>query len=535
MEIGFAWLGLGIGAVGVFVGYLTAAGSASPMDYAQLQGARRRAWLLAEFTLALTLIAWALSMRKTVPFSPGQTLGCGFLIGGIAGTLAGVLAFRYESFLSTTQRVNHKASQAALSMAFFGLFGVSLTFLIFHSYPQMALIGFSIGVAMAAILRYFVQSVRSDRPSIMIELWAILAIALSASIVLAVYHFDKDSLRTWWSLPILIGSSVCVATYIGLEVGSLKRFEESPLTRYSISAAIASVLTIGLSAVYSAYVVQSWQLFGTVAVGIGIFAVIAWLVVCFVRDDSGPGALEAASAAVLLVIAGAVVSFKIWSGLGIGIGLIAASGILIPSMTLHSEHESHLAKAFLTSLALGLAIVLFRLFIETYRYDLGSADLRIHYTFVGALLGAIAPFIFVSSLMRLGILAGNDESASVDLCAVLGVAAIGLLAAASPLVLFAIWQIKAVLGFVFGLIAAQAFLLMVQLFDSSTEQRSASRRFYSVSLLTIGAQLVAVQFTRPLVEWESTRATRIWVLAIAAGIALVWLLATGIVAKRQTR
>ncbi|MHB9037231.1 MAG: hypothetical protein ACYC64_11250 [Armatimonadota bacterium] len=534
MEVGLGWLGIGVGAIGVVFTYLMAAGLAGPEEYPDLAGDRRRAWLSAGLTLVLTLLFWGVSMRRTVPFSPGQTLGYGFLIGGIAGALACILAFRFESRLAAESSYR-RPSLAANSMAFFGLASVSLTYLIFHGFPQMALIGFSIGTAMAAVLRYFTQSVRSDRSAMLTELWAIFTITLAATIVLAVYHFDKDSLRMWWALPILIGATVCIASYVAIEVGAMPRFGDRPAAPYVASVLVAAALTIGLAAIYAAYVVQSWQLLGVVAVGIGVFALIAWLVGSFITSDNRAGGLEAASASVLLVIAGAVVAFKVWSGLGIGIGLIAAWVTVIPAMALRNERESTEARALLTSLALGLAIVLFRLFVETYRSDLGSADLRIHYTFVGALLGAIAPFIFASSLMRLKVLSGRYQPTGADLCALSGVATIGFLAAASPLVLFAVWQIKAVLGFAFGLIAAQAFLLLVQLYDSSTERRELSMTFYSISLLVIGAQLVAIQFVRPLVDWESTRATRVWVLVIAAAIALVWLLVTGIAARRSAR
>lgn len=527
MEIGFAWLGISAGLIGTLITYFAARSQSSP----EFASDKHRIQLSTGLTAVLTLIIWTVSMKKSVPFSPGQTLGYGFLIGGMAGALAGILAFAFES-RPANQQEPRKLAQSANSMAFFGLFGVSLTFLIFHNYPQMALIGFSIGAAMAAILRFFLQSLRTDQSSMLTELWAVFAITLASAIVLAVYHFNNDSVRMWWALPILIGASVCISSYIALETGFSNRFTNRPATGYIISTSTAAALTIALSAVYSAYIAHSWQLLGAVAVGTVIFAFIAWLAASYIRDDNRAGALEAAAASVLLIIAGTVVAFKIWSGLGIGIGLIAAWAILIPMIALR---EKALPKALTASLALGLTIVLFRLFIESYRYDLGTADLRIHYTFVGALLGAIAPFLFASSLMRLGALLGKDESTTADYCALVGVSAIGLLAAASPVVLFAIWQIKAVLGFMFGLIAAQAFLLIVQIFDVSCQRDEQSMTFYSTSLLTIGAQLVAIQFIRPLLTWESTRTTRIWVLAIAAAIAALWVIATSFISRRSAR
>ena len=532
LEVKFAWMGIGVGFIGALVGFLAAAGATRSQGSLALTGNRRRALLSAGLTVILTLIFWLVSMKKTVPFSLGQTLGYGFLIGGLSGALAGIIAFKLE-MSALAHNTYRNLSNATNSLAFFGILAVSIVFLLFHNYPQMALAGFAIGTAMAAIIRHYLQNIRSEQTSPLIERWAIFTITLTATILLSIYHFDKDSQRIWWTLPILVGATVCIANYIAIEIGSVRRFAERTYVSYSISLIIAAVLVIGTSAVFSFYLVHNRQLLETVALGVGIFVLIVWLIASH-SDDIRAGLLEASSASILLIVAGAVAAFKVWAGLGMGLALIAAEITLIPATGIQSDRRSALSENILASLALGLSIVLFRLFIEVYRVELGSADLRIHYTFVGALLGAIAPFVFISSMMRLGALSGKVESTSADVYALLGTAMIGLFAAASPLLLFAIWQIKAVLGFVFGLITAQAFLLFVRSFEASHE-RTDSTNLYSISLLTIGAQLVAIQFMRPLIEWESSRMTRIWILAVIAAIAVIWLFAAGIAARRSAR
>ena len=534
MDVGLGWLGVGVGAVGFVLAYLMA--SASAQGERPVSGEEcRRAWLSAGAALVLTLIFWAISMRSDPPFSPGQTLGWGFLIGGAAGALMCLVSHRFDVFAAAGPlRTRYLAIH---STAFLALLGVSLTYSIFRGDPSDALMGFAIGAAMGAILRFYVQGLRSTSDDLTMQAWAIFAVTLAASMVLAVEHFDISTLRLWWPLPILMAVTVTVAGLIGTGIGSVRGLDARPGASVALSCLIASILAIALSVVYAWRLVEDWRLLEVVAAGIGCAALAAWLVASMLQKRGGAWGLDAASACVLLVVAFAVVAFKLWSGLGIGIGIVAAWAVALPALALRGdENDDSLARAISTVLFVWLSILLYRLFMEIYRPEMG-ADLRVHYTFVGALIGAILPFVFASSIHRLRDCARAREGVRGDLCALAGAASLGLFAAASPKVLYLVWELKALLGFMFGLVASGAFLLMTQLFQSGApgERRGPSLADYSPGLLVIGAQLVAIQFTGLFAALETTRAMQIGTLAAAVVIAVAWFLVVGISSQRRAR
>jgi hypothetical protein len=231
-----------------------------------------------------------------------------------------------------------------------------------------------------------------------------------------------------------------------------------------------------------------------------------------------------------MVTAFVVVAFKLWSGLGIAVGLIAAWTLVLgrgngvmESWSNGNPTLQHSSTPAVLSLA--LVALLFRLFVQEYRFEIGSGDFRIHYTFVGAMLGAVLPFLFASSIARL-----KDSDGDRRLLA--SVCLVGLIAAATPILLYVVWEIKVVTGWIFGSTAAVAFLLMARLASGKDD---ALARCSSIGLLVAGAQLVAIQFVSPLIDTELTRALRIWVLAAAVAVVIVGLVITGILSARRER
>ncbi len=523
MNIGLGWLGVGVGLAGCLATFFMAAASIGPRE------APRRTRLAIGLTLLLTILLWAIAMKRQPPFSEGQTLGLGFLIGGITGAAAILLSDRLASAEARAKGL------AGHSIAFLALFGVSLTYSIFHGNPQDALIGFSIGAAMAAILGSYTQD--SDA-AIHIEAWALFGITLAIGVVLAVSHFNESPERTWWSLPILLATTVCIARFVGTELAAGKR---SPQL---LSALVTALIVLGLSAIYSWRIVANWQLLEVVALGIGVAAVVAWLG----KEPPGrqgtlgdaAGRLQVASLLILLVMAFVVISFKLWSGLGIALGLIAAWSILgvgewgsgrvgdPDSPALPNSQTPTLPHSLSPLLSLGLVILLFRLFIEQYRFDLRGGDFRIHYTFVGAMLGVVIPFLFASSLMRLK--GSEDDADRSDVGLLASVGLIGLIAAATPILLFLVWDVKVVTGWMFGSTAAIAFFFMMRLGSEKENGLPAS-----IVLLVAGAQLVAIKFIHPLSEIDLTRSIRIWTLAVTVAVVLIGLVITQFVSARRER
>ena len=108
-------------------------------------------------------------------------------------------------------------------------------------------------------------------------------------------------------------------------------------------------------------------------------------------------------------------------------------------------------------------------------------------------------------------------------------------AAVSPIVFYLVWGIKAVLGFVFGLIAAEAFLFLAQLYQAagSSDRRGVSIAEYSIVLFVVAGELTAIQFVEPLLDLEMTRAAKIWALGVAVLVGLAWFGVTAIAARRR--
>ncbi|MGB9620322.1 MAG: hypothetical protein ACPL7K_07910, partial [Armatimonadota bacterium] len=415
--------------------------------------------------------------------------------------------------------------------AFLALGSVSFTYAIFHAYPSHAVTGFAIGAVMGAIVRFCVEGLRSAREDLIVQAWALFAVAPAASIFLAVEHFDTSLQRSWWPMPIVMGLIVSISGIVGSEITAITKAGERPRASATQSALIASVLTIVLSLIYGWRQAQDWRIVEVTLVGIACAAASAWLIASMPREKRGAWGLDAASACVLLVLAFAVVEFRLWSGLGIGMGLIAAWAVALPALAARIEDEqSAVLRGISTVLFVWLSIVLYRVFIELYRPETG-VEIRVHYTFIGALIGAILPFVFVSSIFRL------KECTRGDLCALAGAASLGLFAAAAPVAVCLIWESRGVAGFIFGLIAASVFLLMSQLFQAGTpdERRGASLADFSPALLVTGSYLAAIQFTRLLGTFELTRATKIWALAVAVVIAVAWFVVTGMCSRRSTR
>lgn len=514
MDVGLGWLGVVIGLAGCIVTYGMASGAAAVGD----DESRRRVRSVAGLTLLVALVFWAVAMQTRLPFSPGQRLGMGFLIGGIAGALAQMLAYR----LAATGQDDQQRRLAMHSVAFFALFGASLTYSIFHNDPQTAVLGFAVGAVMSGILAYYSRDMESPA-GVYAEAWSILSITIAVGIWLSVAHFNSIEQRNWWPLPILIASTILIASYIGTELSSFGRLQGRPGLSKMLPTVAVIVIILGLTAIYSARIVQDWALLTVVAVGMAIAGIATWLASKLNVAQDGAAGLDVASAVVLLTVAFAVAAFKLWSGLGIAVGLLAAWAIALFQFGT-GEAAGMKSRTLRGVLALGLVILLFKVFVERYHSEIGSADLRIHYTFIGALLGAILPFTFVSTLARM------RSSAESNTMLIAQVASIGLAAALSPLLLFMVWDIKVVLGFVFGLAAAIAFLLMVGL---SKEDSLLSRE--SISLLAVGAQLSAIVFTAPLIEIELTRMVRISMLGAVVLVAAVWLVLTGIWSARRSR
>ena len=506
METGIGWLGAVIGIVGCLgLGAMVQARAVGAGD-----DEKRRGRFASGLAFVITVLFWAISMMRKAPFSPGQTMGFGFLIGGVLGSLAGLLALR----LVTSGEASRERRLAQQSMMFFALFSVSLTYLIFSGNPHWALMGFAIGTVMSAILHAYVQNSTSNAGSL-IENWAVFGVTIAAGILLAMGHFNQHALRMWWTIPILLAVTVLVAGYIGTEIGSIGR------RGYALAASISILLVLGLSAIYAGKIVKSWDLLAVVAVGLIVAGIIACISSTIGCREEYADRLSASSISIFLLVAFVVAAFKLWSGLGIAMGLIAAWSVAILFPGSSEDNDSSMSSGLTGALTVGLVILLFRLFSGSYQHDLRFLDLQIHYTFIGALLGILFLFLALAQLMKH---TSGDGRRLAVICAV------GFVAASAPKLLYMIWEIKAVLGLLFGLSVGVMVLYILRMAINDRENVNGG---HGVALLGIGSSLTAIAFIRPLMELDLTRATRIWVLVASVAVIVLWSIVTFVLSTRR--
>ncbi|MFQ3549959.1 MAG: hypothetical protein SNJ70_09445 [Armatimonadota bacterium] len=558
MDVTLGYIAIGAGGLGFLLTYLLASSSVSKDKYPVITLESRRTWLISGLIVFASLLIWAIAMQRTTPFSAGQTLGYGFAIGGLAGAIVCLTSLK----LGVASSISHSIRTGYLSannMAFFALFGAGLVFTIFKGNPQPALMGYAIGAAMAGILFTLMQNPAFSRSAMMMEAWSLFSVAISAGIVISIFKFDMPEMRIWWALPLLIGTILSISGYLTSEIASSKNLKNRHGASFITYTIISAVLIAGLTALFSYLTYQNWTIFYTAAAGIVIFTLIGWLFACSTKNQTDFVGVESAAISILLVLAFVVITFKLWAGFGIAVGLIAGWYLIFPAIGLREASKSQcseddteceikkeeneimmiginpISKALIGCVALGISILLVRLFLEEYSDIVRIIDLRVHYTFVCALLGAVLPFVFTSSIFNFRGSADYPDIKSYGIWTIIAISFIGLAAAVSPIVLFVIWGMNATLGFIFGLIASQAFLLMTLIFQEKCpcELRGAALSDYSVSLLVIGAQLVAVQFTKYFMGLDLTRINRAAVLAVIVVISIIWFIIINISAKKR--
>jgi hypothetical protein len=478
------------------------------MSREEAEGEAASPWPVAISTAAITIIFWAVAMQTRPPFSLGQSMAWGFLIGGLTGAAAAIIGAHLRGGTLRSRQM------AALCMFFLGLFAASLVYVLFRGCPEWAMLGLGAGALMTGILGLALGA--GSRASMLTGVFAVFALVTTTAVIFAVNHFDQPGQRIWWPVPILMAATVGLAVFVGIVISTLSRSEDKPGRSCALCALMASAIVVGLSAIYAPKIVGQWQLLWVVAAGIGVTAIAAWIAMLADRADDDAALTQAGAVAAVVAVVLVVIAFKLWAGLGIAIGLLAALAVAVPLLGLVGERTPASSNAVRGLVMFVASALLFRLFIEYYRSDLATTDLRIHYTFIGAILGALMPRVLSSCRHR---------ASCGPWCSAAGIAFVGLVAAASPLVLLLLWGIKAAMGFVFGLTAALAIRYADSLKDMGLMRTEA--------LLALAAQFTAVAFVSPLLDMELTRVHRVIVLAAALVVAIAWLLISGGLSRRR--
>lgn len=536
--------------ISLIVGIICTAGAAAISTAIHGEGearidppSRRTLMITSVFTAVITVLLFLATLPYLPPFSSGQRLGLGFLIGGIISAAAG--PFLTMMFHRTRNADSRWPSYAAgIAAASTALSGVSLTFLIFSGYPQIALIGYAMASVMTAVffrlgLSGILEEVDDDAVPVSllgIEVYAVAAVTLAASTILAVERFAIDG-RDWWPSVLLIFATVCLTSFTAASVATIRKVSEKPVKSYVVAALITVILTIGLTAIYVLKIYPDWRILYTVAIGSGAGLLSAWLIgtVSRERDNSGSTGLESAIMIVLVLLAAGMAAFRLLGGYGIGLSLVGAWATAIPAYGLlkwSDERPSLIPQGLHLFISTGTILLIYRLFAAIYAGELRELDLRAYYSFTAMILGAIVPFAVGTLLMRVRPVVMGVLSR------LFAVGLIGLLSVISPLVVLIIWGLRAELGFLAGIAAAQAFMLLIYFFAASGIPGWGRDPVTSlkVNLINIGILLSASQFTGPLLPLlDMTRTQKAYVLAGALALAIVLTVVSWFVGRLERR
>lgn len=482
METTLSWIALGIGAIGTALGVILGHGEAA-------EDRASGAWTVGICTAVAAVILFFVTFLSHPPFTPGQMLGYGILIGGMLGAVAGLLAIRGVSASVWGNAV------AVVTLPSLALLGMSVLLLLFPGYPQPPIGGFMIGAILASVLfRLVVPSAGR------ILSYGLAASVLGTTIMLAILRFNQIQDRLWWRAPLLVFGAVIIAQIVGAALAKEGR-------RFTIPALASSIVALGLTAVFAWRVFPQWPLLYVALAGVGTFAIVAWLASA-VRNSPG-----AASLAALAVLALSAFGFRTLGGFGIGMALIAAWSIVLPALAATSNESEEIGsvRAVIYAMFIGIGMLFYRLFIETNADFLHGPDLRAEYTLVALGVGAILPFVVLSffpiAVRRTAI------------WRTIGACFAGLFAAAVPLVILLLWGFKAALGLVIGTIVAEIFILLIYMGAVDTKET----RYVDSAILVLAAQMSLLQFSGLISEFtESTRLVKVIILASLTVIALVW-------------
>jgi len=521
------------------VGLIYAAISAQTDEKLRPAADSRLYWSLLIWTAVLGLVLFAATWPSHPPFAAGLTLGWGFLIGLLVGLYATVEARR--SF-ADGQWLVRSAGLLATAVA-----GPALVLIIFGAASADALIGCALGgVLVAAIWRSALapMELRQDEGGDeslryrSVELFALLNCALVAGTWLALEKYPATSgalAGVYWALAVLLAAVVVVATVIA--AGFVSSAEDASRYRRPLAIGLAVSLVLIVATVLINTKLLGGGLAGTVVVlGIFGFVLISWLAVTAPRDDEVFGGYVGQTLVIALVaLALGAVSFKLLQGFGESLALIGGIAIVALVVMGMRSKSGQIPSGLVTG---GFTIVLLlamqRIFLEQNE-PVMALGLNRHYTYFTLILGVTAGLALLAYVQR-NCQLGRDAPDRFAALATLmqRTALLGVLVAASPLILLVVWGLNAVTGFLTGLLAFEVVWLVLLGFVSASKRRILEAA--APHLYLLAAFLVAIQLSKVVLPLaEGPRLHRGIMLAVVVVIGVLWAVICMLKSARQSQ
>ncbi len=523
MQTTLATVALLAAVVGLIYSHLTTL--VSTRQEAGQRRPRQTPWPLLIWFAALVLVGFLAMLSSRPPFSPGLTLGWGFLIGGVVA-LYGV--FEADRSFEGAQWLTR-----GIGLLSAAVFGVSLVLLIFRGYPNEALVGYALAAILAAGLwRACISPQRAseavgERPivaDIGTELFALSAVTLALGARLGIEHFARGTAGGlgggYWVLPALLAAIAALATVFPAQLtseGPGRSDDWRSLIPGWIATAVAAALAFGLAS----------KLGGTSGTALTFlcgavgFAIAAWLALgAHDRVDSQARPVSEAFGVALLSLAVAALSFKLLHGYGEALALSGGLAIVVLLTARRAASSRGLAGPLLTGgFVVLLLLALYRLFLE--KNGLGHPfDFQQHYNSFSLVLGALSGF----ALLTYGQSAWQVVKVAADRTAALSslmgrAALLGIAAMLTPLILVVLWGLGAVGSFLIGLVIAELSWMLLVTWATGEDRAialAAAPHAYLVAM-----SLVAIQFSSVVLSFGD--ASRWWKALIVIAVLLAGL------------
>jgi hypothetical protein len=425
----------------------------------------------------LAAVLFLLTLPTAKPFSAGLTLGWGFLLGAILGVIV----------LATGVAEVGVLSAAAV--------GPSILLLVFHGYPNEALMGCALGgVFVAAFAR-----VSQGREIRGVETFALAMAAACVAARLGIEHFPRvvstSSTGAYWALPGFMLAIGALAMAVIPSNASAWR----PIAR-GVGAAAFALLAL--------YVLQAkWmEELRWLAPAVGIVA-MGFLAVVFHLEGEGDGrpVLPAFCGALVTLIA-APLAFRALQGYGLALAALAGAIVAAPYLI----QRNGLAAGLLNG-ALGLFTLLAtgRLYVELTHQD-HPLDFQLHYNLLAIALCVGAAFALPAFAAK-----SAQMAAPVRMARAVGLGALLTLVA---VLLPAIWAERSMDALIGGLAIGQVAWMALAAWSQGDDRISALAG--QTSVVFVAAALVGLQLESLVQRVELTNGAKTGIVA-ALGVVVV--------------
>jgi hypothetical protein len=524
MEAVLAGVGLGVGLLGALLSFLIPVLVARPSEArarGEAAGGGAGVELLPYGPLLVALAAvgvlFLVSLQAAPPFSPGQKLGWGLLIGGLAAVLA-VGGGRRPQAEEMSELVGsvYRPYPAGLALSL-ALAALSLTLLCFQGDPADALLGVGLGFLVVAVIFRSMQGI-ADEQALALEAGGALAATLAAGCALAVEHFGSRAARGWWAYLLALSAFWFLGRMLAYTISERPMARAYPMLVAMVAAVGGVVVSVVLGGLLGLRLEPAQPLVGLLAVGIVTGALVAWLAGSARADGASalPGrALNAAALAVVLMVFLVVVTFKMLGGFGVAAALVAAWAVVAAVQDVGGTAP----RLSLLAMMVGASFLFVRLFLARAYSATEHAEITPHYVLVGVVLGVMLPFTACAFRSRQGL--GR---------AIL----VGAITGASPLLLLLLWGAPAALGFLLGLVGAQAVSTLFVTVGATSAAIGAWQA--PASLMAISMSLLAVQAASRLpFLHDLPRQHKAYVVGGVALLVVLWAIGAGLAQLRGGR